>query len=78
MRLQPGGQPWRRVPQWPWRGYRSKWTMARTAADGGRGFYCDAVAGPAYERHLLEDVIGFVDRMFNTIPERQGLVIGGL
>src|SRR4029450_11754957 len=46
--------------------------------DGGRGFYCDAVAGPAYERYLLEDVIGFVDRTFNTIPERQGRGIGGL
>jgi putative tributyrin esterase len=46
--------------------------------DGGRGFYCDAVEGPAYERHLLEDVIGFVDRTCQTIPERQGRVIGGL
>jgi putative tributyrin esterase len=46
--------------------------------DGGRGFYCDAVDGPAYERYLLEDVIGFVDRTFNTIAERQGRVIGGL
>ena len=46
--------------------------------DGGRGFYCDAVAGPAYERHILEDVIGFVDRTFQTIAERQGRVIGGL
>ena len=46
--------------------------------DGGRGFYCDAVEGPAYERHLIEDVIGFVERTFQTIPERQGRVIGGL
>jgi putative tributyrin esterase len=46
--------------------------------DGGRGFYCDAVDGPAYERHLLDDVIGFVDRTFHTMPERQGRVIGGL
>ena len=46
--------------------------------DGGRGFYCDAVDGPAYERHLLDDVIGFVDRTFHTIAERQGRVIGGL
>jgi putative tributyrin esterase len=46
--------------------------------DGGRGFYCDAVAGPAYERYLLEDVLGFVDRTFQTIPERRGRVIGGL
>jgi S-formylglutathione hydrolase FrmB len=46
--------------------------------DGGRGFYCDAVEGPAYERHVMEDVIGFVDRTFRTIPERRGRVIGGL
>jgi S-formylglutathione hydrolase FrmB len=46
--------------------------------DGGRGFYCDAVDGPAYERYLLDDVIGFVDRTFHTIAERQGRVIGGL
>jgi putative tributyrin esterase len=46
--------------------------------DGGRGFYCDAVDGPAYERSLLDDVIGFVDRTFHTIPEREGRVIGGL
>jgi putative tributyrin esterase len=39
--------------------------------DGGRGFYCDAVDGPAYERYLLEDVIGFVDHTFHTMPERQ-------
>ena len=46
--------------------------------DGGRGFYCDAVGGLAYERYLLDDVIGFVDRTFHTMPERQGRVIGGL
>ena len=46
--------------------------------DGGRGFYCDAVGGLAYERYLLDDVIGFVDRTFHTMPEQQGRVIGGL
>ena len=46
--------------------------------DGGRGFYTDAVEGPAYERHLIEDVIGFVDRTFQTIRVRRGRVIGGL
>src|SRR5262249_58559210 len=45
--------------------------------DGGRGFYCDAVDGPAYERYLLDDVIGFVDRTFHTIAERQGRGGGG-
>jgi putative tributyrin esterase len=46
--------------------------------DGGRSFYTDAVEGPAYERHIIEDVIGFVDRTFQTIQERRGRVIGGL
>jgi S-formylglutathione hydrolase FrmB len=46
--------------------------------DGGRAFYCDAVDGPAYERHLIEDVIGWVDRFLPTIAERRGRVIGGL
>ena len=46
--------------------------------DGGRSFYCDAVTGPAYETHLMQDVVGFVDRCFNTIAAREGRVIGGL
>ncbi len=46
--------------------------------NGGIGTYCDMVSGPAYERHLIEDVIGFVDRFFPTIPTREGRVIGGL
>jgi len=46
--------------------------------DGGRSFYCDAVEGPAYENHIIQDVIGLTDRVFNTIPTREGRVIGGL
>lgn len=46
--------------------------------DGGRGFYSDAVEGPAWERHMIEDVVGFVDHFLPTIPEREGRVIGGL
>lgn len=46
--------------------------------DSGRGFYTDAVAGPAYERHIIEDVIGFVERMFNVRTDREGRAIGGL
>jgi putative tributyrin esterase len=46
--------------------------------DGGRSFYCDAVAGPAYETHIVKDVIGFVDRFFNTVADRKGRAIGGL
>jgi len=46
--------------------------------DGGRGFYTNARRGPAYESHIMQDVIGFVDRFFPTIPDRRGRVIGGL
>jgi putative tributyrin esterase len=46
--------------------------------DGGRSFYCDAVEGPAYEAHMVKDVIGFVERFLNAIPSREGRVIGGL
>jgi putative tributyrin esterase len=46
--------------------------------DGYRGFYSDAVNGPAYESYMLKDVIGFVDRVFPTLPRRSGRVIGGL
>ena len=34
--------------------------------------------GPQDERHFVEEVIPFVDRVFNTIPEREGRAIGGL
>lgn len=46
--------------------------------DGGRGFYTDAKRGPAYESHIMKDVLGFADRFFPTMAERRGRVIGGL
>ena len=46
--------------------------------DCSRSFYCDAVEGPAYETYFIKDIIGFIDRFFNTIPSREGRVIGGL
>lgn len=46
--------------------------------DGGRGFYCDAPEGFAYERAIVEDCVGFIDRTFNTRAERAGRCIGGL
>ena len=46
--------------------------------DGGRGFYCDAHQGFAYEAALIHDLIPFVDRTFHTIGERSGRCIGGL
>ncbi len=46
--------------------------------DGGRGFYTDAARGYAYESHIMQDVIGLVDRFFPTIRSREGRAIGGL
>jgi S-formylglutathione hydrolase FrmB len=46
--------------------------------DEGRGFYTDAIEGMAYERHILEDVIGFVERNLNVRTDREGRAIGGL
>jgi len=46
--------------------------------DGARTWYTDAVNGYAGERAIMEDVIGFVDRMFPTVRDRSGRAIGGL
>ncbi len=46
--------------------------------DGARSFYTDARRGPAYESHIMKDVIGFTERFFPAIRERRGRVIGGL
>jgi putative tributyrin esterase len=46
--------------------------------DGDRRFYCDWVDGPQYEKALVEDLLGFVDRYFQTIPRAKGRAIGGL
>ncbi len=46
--------------------------------DGGRSFYCDAAHGPAYEAHIIQDVIGFVDRFYHTKACREGRAIEGL
>jgi putative tributyrin esterase len=47
--------------------------------DGGRGFYVNnpAPGGSPYEDHIVSDVVGFVDRVFPTIPTRQGRAIAG-
>jgi len=52
--------------------------LAVVMPDGGRGFYCDAVNGPAHESHIIKDVISFVDTHFNTRAERAGRVTNGL
>jgi S-formylglutathione hydrolase FrmB len=46
--------------------------------DGGRGFYTDAAEGAACESHVMDDVIGFVERFFPARSDRGGRCIGGL
>jgi S-formylglutathione hydrolase FrmB len=46
--------------------------------DGGRSFYCDTADGAAYEQAIVKDLLGFVDRHFNTIADRSGRCLGGL
>jgi S-formylglutathione hydrolase FrmB len=46
--------------------------------DGGRSFYCDAAEGPAYEAHIMKDVIGFAEKCFPVRKDRRARAIGGL
>jgi len=48
--------------------------------NGERGFYTDAKNKPrsAFETNLVKDIVGFVDRTFQTIPTREGRVAAGL
>ena len=46
--------------------------------DGGRGFYCDAEAGMAWETAIIQDLVSLVDKMFPTIKKRSGRCVGGL
>lgn len=45
-----------------------------------RGFYTNAATPPGmkYEDHIIQDVVGAIDRMFPTIQNRKGRAIGGL
>ena len=48
--------------------------------DGGRGFYTDSATEPAnaFETFLRHDLVGFVDRTFQTRANREGRVVAGL
>ncbi len=48
--------------------------------NGERGFYTDSLTNPkaAFETNIVHDIVGFVDRTFQTIPTREGRVIAGL
>jgi len=46
--------------------------------DGYRGFYTDNEEGPAYARHIGEELPALIERMFPVRAQRDGRAIGGL
>ena len=48
--------------------------------NGERSFYTDAKekARAAFETYIVQDLVGFVDRTFRTVPTREGRVVAGL
>ena len=60
--------------------YVERWPMIVVMPNGERSFYTDSLTNPraAFETFMMRDLIGTVDRMFRTIPTREGRVIGGL
>lgn len=45
--------------------------------DGYRGFFTDNNDGPAYAKHVGQEVVDFVERTFQARPERGSRAIGG-
>jgi S-formylglutathione hydrolase FrmB len=58
--------------------YALEYPLVVVIPDGYRGFYTDNEEGPAYEKYLLEEVIGFVERTFPVQRRRSRRCIGGL
>ncbi len=58
--------------------YAGRYPMIVVMPDGYLGFYTDIEGGPAYARHIGEELVDLVDRTFPTRAERAGRAIGGL
>lgn len=52
--------------------------MVVVMPDGGRGFYTNAVEGPAGESHIMKDVVGFVEANFPVKKGGASRAIAGL
>lgn len=46
--------------------------------DTGRGWYTDALEGPAHETAIVQDLINYVDTIFPTRRDRAGRCVAGL
>jgi len=58
--------------------YVEKLPLIVVMPDGGRGFYCDAIEGFAYQTAIARDLVNYIDTVFPTIAQRKGRCIGGL
>jgi putative tributyrin esterase len=58
--------------------YVSTLPLVVVMPDGGRGFYCDAQDGAAWESAIVRDLIPYVDSTFQTRADAGSRCIGGL
>jgi S-formylglutathione hydrolase FrmB len=58
--------------------YVAPYPLIVVMPDGGRGFYCDAKEGAAWETSLICDLIPMIDTLFRTRATREARCIGGL
>lgn len=58
--------------------YVADYPLIVVMPDGGRGFYCDAQSGDAWESAIVRDLVGYIDRIFPTRATRAGRAVGGL
>ena len=58
--------------------YATRHRMMIVMPDGYRGFYTDNHAGPAYARHIAEELVETIERIFPSKRSRDARAIGGL
>ena len=58
--------------------YAAQLPLIIVMPDGYRGFYTNNEQGPAYARHIGEELPAFIERTFSAIPRRNARAIGGL
>jgi putative tributyrin esterase len=58
--------------------YAAKYPWIVVMPDGHRGFYTDNVDGPAWARHIGEELPAMIERTFQVKAERGARAIGGL
>ena len=66
---------WLRHSRLEW--YLRNLPLMAVLPDGDRGFYTDNEAGPAYARHIGEELPAFVERNLPAKPSRGARAIGG-